>query len=252
MDKLFFAIVSNKGGVGKTSAAICFGFYFANILNKRTLLVELDSSPGDFGPLFDISDNNSLDIAIKFPERFKNYIKSINKNLDVLKGFSNPINAEAVTEIEFYMLLENISQFYEVIIFDTQTVLNGIIIDALKFSDIIILLSEPTIESLSRIAELISILNNKFLINKNKFHLVINKKKILDLFKIKDITKILNFPVRGFISYDKNFNKNFIVLNTNKLFKSKFNNQICKLINNIISSNNLIINGEINELTGKA
>jgi MinD-like ATPase involved in chromosome partitioning or flagellar assembly len=244
--KIFLTIISNKGGVGKTSIAVCFGFYFANVLNKKTLLVELDSSPGDFGPLFDISGDNSLDIAIKFPDRFKNYIKSIHKNLDVLKGFSNPINAEAVTEIEFYALIHNISEFYEVIIFDTQTVLNGIIIDALKFSNIIILLSEPTIESLSRISELISILNSKFLINKDKFHLVINKKKILDLFKIKDIARILDFPVEGFISYDKRFNKNLIIFNTNKLFKSKFNIQISKLINNLISS------GAINEFAGKA
>lgn len=244
-DNIFLAVVSNKGGVGKTSFAICSGFYFANTLNKKTLLIELDSSPGDFGPLFDISCDNSLDIAIKFPDRFKNYIKSINKNLDVLKGFSNPINAEAVTEIEFYTLMQNISEFYEVIIFDTQTVLSGIIIDALKFSNTIILLSEATIESLSRISELISILNSKFLINKNKFQLVINKKKILDLFKIKDIAKILDFPVKGFISYDKRFNKNLIIFNSNKLFKSKFNIEISKLINN------LILSGVINEFAGK-
>lgn len=240
------AIISNKGGAGKTSTSICIGFYFSIIQNKKTLLLEMDSSPGDFGPLFDITNDNSLDIAIKFPERFKNYVKSINKNLDALKGFSNPINAETITETEIITLFKFLSESYEIIVIDTQSVLSGIIVDVLKLSDAIIVLSEPTIESLSRVSELICILNTKFLINKDKFQLIINKKKILDLFKIRDIAKILNFPVKGFISFDKKFNKNLIIFNTNKLIRTRFNIELSRLINNLIS------NGVINEFTGKA
>jgi MinD-like ATPase involved in chromosome partitioning or flagellar assembly len=240
------AIISNKGGVGKTSTSICIGFYFAINKNKKTLLLELDSSPGDFGALFDINANDSLDIAIKFPERFKNYVKTITKNLDVLKGFSNPINAETITETEILALFNQISGAYEVIIIDTQSVLSGIIIDVLKLANVIMVLSEPTIESLSRVSDLIFILNSKFLINKNKFQLIINKKKAFDMFRIKDIAKILKFPVKGFISFDKNFNKNLIIFNTNKLTRTRFNIELIRLINNLISS------GVINEFAGKA
>ena len=239
------SVISNKGGVGKTSTSICIGFYFAITKNKKTLLLEMDSSPGDFGPLFDITNDNSLDIAIKFPERFKNYVKSISKNLDVLKGFSNPINAETITETEIISLFKFMAESYEIIIIDTQSVLSGIIVDVLKLSDVIIVLSEPTIESLSRVSELISILNTKFLINRNKFQFIVNKKKMFDLFKIKDIAKILNFPVKGFIPYDKKFNKNLIIFNTGKLIKTRFNIELSKLINNLISS------GVINEFTRK-
>jgi MinD-like ATPase involved in chromosome partitioning or flagellar assembly len=240
------SVISNKGGAGKTSTSICIGFYFAIIQNKKTLLLEMDSSPGDFGPLFDITNDNSLDIAIKFPERFKNYVKSINKNLDVLKGFSNPINAETITAAEIISLFKYMAEFYEIIVIDTQSVLSGIIVDVLKLSDVIIILSEPTIESLSRVSELICILNSKFLINKNKFQLIVNKKKMFDLFKIKDIAKILNFPVKGFISFDKKFNKNLIIFNTDKLIRTRFNIEISRFINNLISS------GVINEFTRKA
>jgi len=246
IDSLVMSIVSNKGGVGKTSIAICFGTYFALRQNKKTLIIELDSSPGDFGPLFDIGNDSSLDIAIKFPDRFKNYVKSIYKNLDVLKGFSNPINAESIKEEEIQALFHFMSESYDVIVIDTQTVLNGIIIDALKISDNIILVSESTIESLSRISELISILNNKFLIDKSKFQLVINKKRFFDLFKIKDISRILDFPVKGFFSFDKKFNKNLIVFDTKGLIKSKLNIEVSNLINSFILS------GVINGFTGKA
>jgi len=240
------AVISNKGGAGKTSTSICIAYYFAIAKNKKTLLLEMDSSPGDFGPLFDITNDNSLDIAIKFPERFKNYVKSISKNLDVLKGFSNPINAETITESQITTLFKFIAESYEIIVIDTQSVLSGTIVDILKLSDVIIVLSEATIESISRVSELILILNTKFLISKNKFQLVINKKKMFDLFKIKDIAKILNFPVSGFISFDKKFSKNLIIFNTNKLIKTRFNIELGRLINNLISS------GAMNEFTGKA
>ena len=239
------SVISNKGGAGKTSTSVCIGYYFARTKNKKTLLLEMDSSPGDFGPLFDITNDNSLDIAIKFPERFKNYVKCISKNLDVLKGFSNPINAETITAEEIISLFKFMFESYEVIIIDTQSVLSGIIVDVLKLSDVILVLSEPTIESLSRVSELISILNIKFLINKNKFQLIVNKKKMFDLFKIKDIAKILNFPVNGFIPYDKKFNKNLIIFNTEKLIRTRFNIELSRLINNLISS------GVINGFTGK-
>jgi len=239
------AVISNKGGAGKTSISICIGFYFAITERKKTLLLEMDSSPGDFGPLFDISNDNSLDIAIKFPDRFKNYVKSINKNLDVLKGFSNPINAETITEAEITTLFKHIVESYEIIIIDTQSVLSGIIIDVLKLCDAIIVLSEPTIESLSRVSELLFILSTKFLISKNKFQLIINKKKILDFFKIKDIAKILDFPVKGFIPFDKKFNKNLIIFNTSRLLRTRFNIELSKFINNLIKS------GAIHEFTGK-
>jgi len=246
MSSNVLSVISNKGGAGKTSTSICIGYYFAIAQNKKTLLLEMDSSPGDFGPLFDITNDNSLDIAIKFPERFKNYVKSISKNLDVLKGFSNPINAETITEAEINTLFKFITESYEMIVVDTQSVLSGTIVDILKLSDVIIVLSEATIESLSRVSELIIILSTKFLINKNKFQLIINKKKVFDLFKIKDIAKILKFPVRGFISFDKKFSKNLIIFNTNKLIKSRFNIELSRLISNLISS------GVINEFTGKA
>lgn len=246
VNSFVMSVISNKGGVGKTSIAICCGLYFANKQNKKTIIIELDSSPGDFGSLFDISNDNSLDIAIKFPDRFKNYVKNIQKNLDVLKGFSNPINAESIKETEISALFDFISGFYDVIIIDTQTVLNGTIIDALKISDSIILVSESTIESLSRISELMTILNNKFLIDKKKFQLIINKKKFFDLFKIKDISKILDFPVKGFISFDKRFNKNLIIFNRNSFARSKFNMEVYSMVDNFILS------GVINEFAGKA
>ncbi|GAG65090.1 unnamed protein product, partial [marine sediment metagenome] len=46
---IIIAVISNKGGVGKTSIAIAFAMFLSQKIKKRILLLELDSSPGDFG-----------------------------------------------------------------------------------------------------------------------------------------------------------------------------------------------------------
>ena len=87
-------VISNKGGVGKTSFAISAGYYLSKRSGSETLLMELDSSPGDFGPIFDIDSKKSLEMAVRFPENFSNYLKKVDNNLFALKGFANPFLAE--------------------------------------------------------------------------------------------------------------------------------------------------------------
>ena len=62
-DKKIISVISNKGGVGKTSIACCLSLCLSRKLNKKTLLLELDCSPGDFGTLFDIDEGLSLEMA---------------------------------------------------------------------------------------------------------------------------------------------------------------------------------------------
>src|SRR4030043_863491 len=92
--KIMITIVSNKGGVGKTSVAIATAMFFSKEIKKKVLLLELDSSPGDFGVIFDIENNKSLELALRFPEKYNEYIKNIYKNVDALKGISNPLRSE--------------------------------------------------------------------------------------------------------------------------------------------------------------
>ena len=215
------SIISNKGGVGKTSIACCTALYFSMKLKKKTLLLELDCSPGDFGSLFDIDKEMSLEMAIKFPDDYKKYIKMISKNIDVLKGIPDPIIAESINSKSVESLLKKISYDYDYIIVDTQTVLDGILIDALKLSDQILMISNSSIESLARISKFLDILVSKFMIEKSKFKIIINKKKIFSFPNVWEISRIIDFPIDAFIHYDKRFNKSLILLNKHKLMLTK-------------------------------
>jgi MinD-like ATPase involved in chromosome partitioning or flagellar assembly len=229
-------IISNKGGVGKTTIAVMMGMYYAQKFEKKTLLLEFDSSPGDFGPLFDIESEKSLEIALKFPEKFKNYTKNISKNLDAIKGVANPIIAEGIKECDIHNLFNSIISEYNFVIIDTQTIINGSILDVLKLSDIVFIVSDYSIESIFRVAKMFEILTEKFLISKSIIRLIINKKKFFQFLKVWDIKKITDLPVEAFISLDKSFDKSFFLFNRNKVMKTKIFKQISVIMNELTSN----------------
>lgn len=225
-------ISSNKGGVGKTSMAVTAGIYFSGIKKESTLLLELDSSPGDFSILFDIAPDKTLEMAIRFPDRFCKYIKKIGDNIDVLGGITNPVTAEKVKRQDFYDLLILLGKVYKNIIIDTQTVINGLMIDAYLLSDKIILVTDYSIESIGRILALYNILTRDLSIPEKNIDLIVNKKKIFDFLKIWDYTKMSGIPLAGFISFDKGFSKSYFLANYKRVYRTRFYKQFKRFIEN--------------------
>jgi MinD-like ATPase involved in chromosome partitioning or flagellar assembly len=227
---VIITILSNKGGVGKTSFAIVSAIFISQKMKKKTLLLELDSSPGDLGVLFDIEKNKSLELAIRFPEKYKEFVKSIHKNLYALKGISSPLVAENIKKGSINKLVNFISSDYDYIIVDTQTIINGPILDALKLSSEIFLISDYSFASIARISSLVDLVVKKFSIQESKVKIVINKKKFADFFKIIDLTKIIKVPIYAFINFDKGFSKNKLMFNKTNILRSKFFKQVSRII----------------------
>jgi MinD-like ATPase involved in chromosome partitioning or flagellar assembly len=250
---MIISIFSNKGGVGKTTIAIIMGMLCSRKLMKKTLLLELDSSPGDFGILFDIEPNKTLDTILRFPQKFKICKKRIFENLDVVSGVPDPIIAEEIKESDISNLINNISGEYDFIIVDTQTVINGSVLDVLKRSDIIFLITDSCMESIFRISKIIEVITEKFLIPKSKIKIIINKKTLFNFFRIWDIKKIIEIPIETFISFDRNFNKSFFLFNKNKVLKSKIYKEIGYLMDALNKKGSLSIGklkeAEINNLS---
>jgi len=227
--KVIITIVSNKGGVGKTSIAIAAAMFFSEKVKKKILLLELDSSPGDFGVIFDIENNKSLELALRFPEKYSEYVKNIYKNVDALKGISNPLIAENIKKDAINLLINFIFKDYDYIIVDTQTVINGPVLDILKLSDEIFAISEYSLESVARVSSLIDILVKKFSIPEYKIKFIVNKKKFLHIFKVWDISKIIKIPIYAFVKFDGKFNKSKFIFNKDSIFNTRFFKEIKKI-----------------------
>jgi pilus assembly protein CpaE len=231
--KKIISIISNKGGVGKTSIACCFALSLSRELNKKTLLLELDCSPGDFGTLFDINQEMSLEMAVRFSEGYKKYVKNIGKKLDVLRGVQDPIIAESIDSKQVDDFLRIIINDYDYIIVDTHTVLNGILLDFIKASDLLIMVSDPTMESIARVSSYLQLLSSRFQISRNRFKFVINKKRSFSYQKIWEISKIINLPINSLINFDSKFNKSNVLFNESKMLRSSLFKQVSRTIRSI-------------------
>jgi cellulose biosynthesis protein BcsQ len=225
-------VISNKGGVGKTSFALSAGYYLSKKQSSETLLMELDSSPGDFGPIFAIDSKKSLEMAVRFPENFSSYLKKVDNNLFALKGFANPFLAQSAGPESIKNLLNTISSRYGNIIIDTQTVFNRLLLDTCLMASRIFLVTDNCLESLARVINLYEMLTLTYEIDKSRINLVVNKKRLADYFKIWDFSKLTEVPVEGFIPYDKKFNKMLFISNRNKLIKTKMYRQVGRIIEN--------------------
>ncbi len=228
--KNIISIVSNKGGVGKTSIAIALGMFFSQRKKKNTLLLELDSSPGDFGIIFDIERNKSLELALRFPENYSKFVKNICNNLDALKGISNPLVAENINKGVINNLINHILNEYDYIIVDTQTIINGLVLDVLRLSNEIFVVSEYTLESVSRVSSLINVLKKKFSIPKSSIKLIMNKKNFLTFLKVWDVSKIINIPIYALVPYDRRFDKSKFLFNKNYVLKTRFFKGVSKIL----------------------
>jgi len=231
--KIIISIVSNKGGVGKTSIAIALGMFFSQIKKKNTLLLELDSSPGDFGIMFDIERDKSLELALRFPENYNKFVKNICNNMDALKGISNPLVAENINKGIINNLINHVLKEYDCIIVDTQTIINGLVLDVLRLSNKIFVVSEYTLESTSRVSNLINVLEKKFSIPKSSMKLIMNKKNFLPFFKVWDVAKIINIPIYALIPYDNRFDKSKFLFNKNGILRTRFFKGISKILSGI-------------------
>ena len=231
--KIIISIVSNKGGVGKTSIAIALGMFFSQRKKKNTLLLELDSSPGDFGIMFDIERDKSLELALRFPENYNKFVKNICNNMDALKGISNPLVADNINKGIINNLINHVLKEYDCIIVDTQTIINGLVLDVLRLSNKIFVVSEHTLESTSRVSNLINVLEKKFSIPKSSMKLIMNKKNFLPFFKVWDVAKIINIPIYALIPYDNRFDKSKFLFNKNGILKTRFFKGISKILSGI-------------------
>jgi pilus assembly protein CpaE len=229
-------ILSNKGGVGKTSLAICLAIAYSEYLGKKTLLLELDCSPGDIGLIMDVADNKSIDFLFNDRDITEKYFKKYSQLLDVIKGFQDPITAERIREKTLKDFLKDIKNKYEIIIIDTQTVLNGMAVDALRSSDEIILISDFTFESLSRIKRLYELLIKKFLIDKAKFRLIMNKKRLFSLLRPVDINSITDLPALSYIPFDRKFDKFLFLANKVSAKNTRFFKNVNSLSESLLKS----------------
>jgi septum site-determining protein MinD len=169
---MIYAILSGKGGVGKTTLAANLGI-LASKLGKKTLLVDADLAAGNLGFHFGLREpQNTIHELLAGGKEFKSSIHQVSEKLDILpsgvsiKGF---LRADIG---KLPAVLRKISKDYEVIILDAPPGISKGTLVPLKCAEQTVIVTSPELPSIMSTMKVKAIVS---MLDKSIAGLVVNR-----------------------------------------------------------------------------
>jgi chromosome partitioning protein len=122
-------IANQRGGVGKTTAAVNYSWYLANSKGLRTLLIDTDSQ-GSVGVMLNLKPKHFFSHFLVNKFHLDECIVQAGKNFHVLCGNKDTVQAESalagavVRELALKMLLEPYESQYDAVVIDVSPSIN--------------------------------------------------------------------------------------------------------------------------------
>lgn len=132
-------VTSVKGGTGKSTTVLNLAGILSN-QNKKTIILDLDLYSGVIVPSLNIkSEKNIYTLVIdlinnKF-ENIENYITKYDENIDVLSAPIDPRSVGKISSKYIDLILKRLELKYEVILIDSNHILDAINLVSLDASD---------------------------------------------------------------------------------------------------------------------
>ncbi len=121
-------ITSVKGGTGKTTIALNLA-YLLSKQNKKTILLDFDLYEGAVATTLNINHTQDIytlneDMMNNRFKEFKNYVTEYNEYLDILTAPTDPRSVSKISAKFIDVLLTRLERQYDVIIIDTNHILD--------------------------------------------------------------------------------------------------------------------------------
>ena len=147
------AFIDAKGGVGSTTLAVNVAHVLAEQHNAEVLLVDFDLQFGDVGISLDLHPRSTVADALRQPDRvdsvlLKALVTKHSSGIDVLPSPGNLSGFDDLTALATRKILQAAVQEYEFVVLDMPRVFNAGVIEALKFSDPIMLVCQNSLETI--------------------------------------------------------------------------------------------------------
>lgn len=116
-------MITGHQGVGKSNVVANLGMAFS-IQNVRTLIIDLNTVTRDMNLYFNsMTEQTSCDFnplleTSKYPDKYRDYVYSITKNLDVLGLSYHSTNSQEASVLDIKQMIVYLSQVYDVILYE--------------------------------------------------------------------------------------------------------------------------------------
>ena len=187
-------ITSVKGGTGKTTTVLNLAGTFST-LDKRTLIFVLDLYSGSIAASLNINDDNNVyrlvnDISNNVFDYMENYVTAYNDKIDVIAAPKDPRMANKISSKYLSIILTRASMRYDVILIDTNHVIDEINLTVMDLSDEIVYIINNDPMDLKNMKTMISIYKD---MDKENYKIILNESadRLRDYFTKYDIKNII-------------------------------------------------------------
>lgn len=147
------AFIDAKGGVGSTTLAVNIAHVLAEKHKAEVLLIDFDLQFGDVAISLDMHPRSTVYDALRQPDRvdtvlLKALITKHESGLDVLPSPGNLTSLDELEAASVRKILQAAVQEYEFVILDLPRYFNAAVVEALKFSDPIMLVCQNSLETI--------------------------------------------------------------------------------------------------------
>lgn len=146
------AVLSLKGGVGKTTTTVGLGSTFASLRGDRVIAVDANPDLGTLGQRLPRQTESTVrdllaDAAVHRYSDVRAHTSQSPSRLEVLASERDPAMAEAFNEDEYQGVMEILQRFYNIIITDCGTGLShSAMRGVLSSANAIVLVSSPALD----------------------------------------------------------------------------------------------------------
>jgi MinD-like ATPase involved in chromosome partitioning or flagellar assembly len=156
------AMISLKGGVGKTTTTVMLGHSLASLRGDNVIAVDANPDAGNLAHrVHRETDQTSRDLldargALDRYADVRQYTSQADSRLEVLAGESDPALSEAFSATDYEAVLAELERFYSVVLTDCGT---GILHDAMRavlfYADQLVVVTSPAIDSAQALSQLL-------------------------------------------------------------------------------------------------
>ena len=222
-------VTSVKGGTGKTTTTLNIAGVLT-LMKKKTLLLDLDLYSGVIGASLNIKTNTDIytlceDMMNNRFKQIEDYVTKYDEYLDVLSAPIDPRSVSKISTKFLDTLFRRLTLKYEVILIDTNHIIDKTNLIAFDYSDYILQVMTNDLMDIKNMKTMLTIYKD---MDQTNYKIILNEAKLTNYnYTLSDVEATLEEKIDYVIP------KNFYNKNIEKYI---YNGQIMTLDNNVLNT----------------